>query len=49
MNLELTDILWYLSIGVFFFLMVRRGGCCGGHHHEKKKQNSNAITGEEYK
>lgn len=44
MNLELTDILWYLTIGLFFFFMMRRGGCCGGHHHKEQKQDSREIT-----
>jgi hypothetical protein len=38
MNLELTDLLWYLAIGAFFFMMMRKGGCCGGHHHKKKAE-----------
>lgn len=38
MNPALTDILWYLAIGVIFFIMMRKGGCCGGH--KKKQENS---------
>jgi hypothetical protein len=42
MNATLTDILWYLAIGVFFFMMMRKGGCCGGHRHKEQKQEGNA-------
>lgn len=40
MNPTLTDILWYLALGLFFFMMMRKGGCCG-RHRTKQKQESN--------
>lgn len=44
MNLELSDLLWYLAIGALFFMMVRKGGCCSGHQHKKKNGDKHDQT-----
>ena len=49
MNVDWSDILWYLALGAFFFMMMRKGGCCGGHRHKTQKQEGSETINIERK